>query len=411
MCYRSRLIKNPIKEPTGFDKVRVRTSCCRCPDCRRVRSNDWLVRSYFEFLGNNRQAFFFSLDFDDEHLPKWNDIPCFDSSIMSKWLKRFRKLVGKFRYFYSTDYGGLLRRPHYHIIVLPEEKFSLSQMADFVCRTWQQGHYTNIESMDSVNNDRLKAIKYVSGYTTKDLSFDVDVNYRGMPLSKRPRVQASRGYGIRALEEGIITSVDILKGNTVDLPIGKGGSVIKFCIPRYYEMKYCYDYSIVDGKSVLTKNAFGVQVCKERYNGQYVYYIKQLFSSRYLDLLKFGNNSIPYKSWYDTLSACTIDFSDFKEFVYYRPFVTNMNRGYVRDNLRNESLFRPSWSFYESVCQIYDKYCKSVDEYSDKVETEKLLNSARLRALKRIQQRPYLRLYLARRHFDFRKLQLTHNYV
>ena len=67
MCYQKRRVKNPVKPEhmTGFDKTYIKAPCGHCPSCRKVKTNDWLVRSYFEFLGNENQAFFITLTFDN----------------------------------------------------------------------------------------------------------------------------------------------------------------------------------------------------------------------------------------------------------------------------------------------------------------------------------------------------------
>ena len=201
MCYCKKKLKNRVlpEHLTGFDKIYIKAPCGTCPSCRKVKSNDWVVRSYFEFLGNHSQAFFLSLDFDNEHLPTYKGTPCFDSEIMKHFLMRLRYYLGKFRYLYATDYGGLLKRPHYHLILLPVRPYNIADVVKAVSSSWICGSHSNIEQVQSVNNDKIKAIKYVAGYTTKDISFQLSDDNRDMPSRFRPRVQASKGFGLRAL--------------------------------------------------------------------------------------------------------------------------------------------------------------------------------------------------------------------
>ena len=120
-CYRPRYICNSVlpENRTGFDKAYIKVSCGQCPACRKRRSNDWFFRSYWEYvLGHYNSAFFVSLDFDNEHLPIYKGKPCFDSELMKSFLKRLRSKVPQFRMLYTSEYGGFLRRPHYHMIVL-----------------------------------------------------------------------------------------------------------------------------------------------------------------------------------------------------------------------------------------------------------------------------------------------------
>lgn len=270
MCYKKTKRVNPIKPDhrTGFDKYTIKTPCCTCPSCRKVRAQGWLVRAFFEFEGNNRQAYFFSLDFDNEHLPTYKGVACFDSEIIKKFLKRLRNHIGSFRYFYATDYGGFLKRPHYHMICLPDKRFESGEFFKIVKAAWQQGHYTNVEAIESVHQSKLKALQYVISYASKDITFSLDQDYKDLPIRYRPRTQASKGFGLRALEEGVITPVVLLKQQPISLPLGKNGQLLKFPIPRYYEMKWCYDSEWKSDKlkTEIKKNSLGIQLAKIRHN-------------------------------------------------------------------------------------------------------------------------------------------------
>lgn len=407
MCYRKTRRRNPVMEEnrTCFDKFTIKTPCCSCPSCRRVKANDWLVRSYFEFLGNHRQAFFVSLDFDDEHLPMIDGQPCFDSQIMRKFLKRLRNTIGSFRYFYSTDFGGFLKRPHYHIIILPSCRFTLPEFFSAIKKTWQQGHYTNVECVDSVHNDKLKALQYVVSYSTKDITFTLDKDIKNLEARFRPRVQASKGFGLRALEEGIITPEMIKAGKEISLPVGRNGKLVKFPIPRYYEMKYCYDYYINEsGQSRLRKNEFGVEVSIARHNADYVHYLKSIFASRWSDVDSLEHyNEYFSLSWRNLLSDVFDNFEDFKEFVYYRPFIRRFSSsGRVATTLTgDDEFYRPAWHYYESVCQVFDKYKASLDAVRCKIETDELVRAAKFRARRKLQRNPRLVRYLRYKNFDF----------
>lgn len=415
MCYKKKNIKNPIRPDhlTGFDKVHLNVPCGTCPACRKVRSNDWLVRSYFEFLDNHRQAFFCSLDFDNVHRPSFNGKPCFDSEIMKKFLKRLRKQIGSFRYFYSTDFGGFLKNPHYHIIVLPEKRFTESSFFFHIRKTWQQGSYQNVESIDCVNHNRLKAIQYVVSYSTKDVTFNVDEYYKEcdefnkIPMRFRPRCQASKGFGLRALELGTINPDTLLSNSTIALPVGKNGKLVQFAVPRYYEMKYCYDYSWnkKELKAELTKNALGIEVAKSRHNNNYIYFIKDLFSSRWLDVSKYVDYQFNH-SWYNVVTDVLSDLDDFKEFAYVRPFIRSNLNGFITDTLSDTPYFRPNWLYFEQVSQTYESYKKHFNDIQCQIEFEKMIKNAKFRAMKRLERKPSLYRYLEHKNFDFSQLNV-----
>lgn len=414
MCYKKKFLKNPVKPEnvSGFDKYTIKVPCCQCPSCRRVKANGWLVRSYFEFLGNHRQAFFLSLDFDNEHLPLYKGQPCFDSQIMSKFLKRLRMALGSsFRYLYATDYGGFLKRPHYHMIVLPDKRFSPSFFFDAVRRTWQQGHYTNIEVIDSVNNDKLKALQYVVSYSTKDVTFSLDRQFRGDPdfkLRFRPRVQASKGFGLRALEECVITPDMLLSGKPVSLPVGKNGKLVEFPVPRYYEMKLCYDYYWDDEGSHLRKNQFGVDVAKSRHNVDYLHFLKEFAVSRYLpvDAIEEYKSIFGTRPWSVTMQECYDNYEDFKLFVYYRPFIKSYNLEWVSTTISSDLPFARSWYRYEMICHLYDVYKQKLYDVQNEIETQELIKSAKRRAIKKLERNPGLVRYLRYKHYDFNQLKI-----
>ena len=415
MCYNKKKLKNRILDShrSGFDKEVIKVPCGTCPSCRRVKCNEWLVRSYFEFLGNNNQGFFVTLDFDDQHLPRWYGKPCFDSRVIGKFLDRLRHEIGSFRYFYSTDYGGLLQRPHYHLALFPSNRITINEFIRAIVAKWQQGSHTNIEMIDSVHQDKLKAIQYVVGYAVKDITWRQDdfnfLSDNKMPPRYRPRVQASKGFGLRALEEGIIKPSDLLSEGVVALPLGKNGALIKLPIPRYYEMKLCYDYNWdpVARKAELIKNEFGVQVSQHRHNVHYVHFIDEFRTSMGLDI----HNQEFYKDtifsnlkWFEVVNNCLDFFEDFGEFVYYRPFIIFFSGSTVIDNIRNEKLIKPNWSYYEAAVQVYEKFQKLISDSKCKIETEKLIQGAKDRAKYRIRNSKRLYNYLVKKHFDFNLL-------
>lgn len=417
MCYIKKKLRNRVLDShrTGFDKEFIKAPCGCCPQCRKTRSNDWLVRSYFEFLGNRNNVYFVTLDFDEQHIPRfprWTGKPCFDSEVMKHFLARLRQQIGPFRYFYVSEYGGLLKRPHYHIIVRPLQKLSKSKFFTVIHKTWQQGHFTDIEVLDSVNNNPMKAIEYVCSYTTKDITWDIeefDRSLSDMPLRYRPRFQASKGYGYQALELGYITPQMIKDGSRVSLPIGKNGSLVSLPIPRYYEMKLAYDvhYDSSTGKTELLKNEVGVDIAKNRHNSHYKYYLKKFFASRHETMkdydLSFYNGDI----WKNIVYSCVENMDDFAEFVYYRPFIRYWNRSqYIYDTIRNEFLYRPNWFYYNIACDVFDKYQTHLSKVKCDLEVDKLVRAAKERAYAKLRRNPAKYRYLVRKGFDFSQLNI-----
>lgn len=382
MCLQKIYLRNPVKEENkrGFDKCQIKVQCNKCADCRKQKSNDWLVRSYFEFRNNNRQAFFLSLDFDNQHLPIWqighglvskkvrkellqyafkktkdphikrSDTlplpegfqPCFDTKEVQDFLHRLRYYVGQFTYFFASDYGGALKRPHYHMVILPLKHIRENLFFQYVGHCWIAGHHLKIDSLDSVNHNPLKGISYITQYTTKDISFDLLQKEAYLPSRHQSRNQASKRYGYSALECGDITIDDLKNNSPVALPIGKNGKLCRFQIPRYYELKLAYDYrwDSDEKKAYLIKNDLGVEISKLRHNGDYVHYVRSFFASRHdpailkiVDIRKLLNTLgieefHPYLSWTwkEILYDISYKFRDFCEFIYCRPFMQYYSR-------------------------------------------------------------------------------------
>lgn len=123
MCYDKLFIKNKVypRNRCGFDRPYLEVPCSSCPSCRKQRANDWFVRTYFELKYSTfPYVYFLTLDFDNEHLPRYRNVPCFDTEVMKHFFYRLRGYIGAFRYFYVTEYGGFLRRPHYHVILFTD---------------------------------------------------------------------------------------------------------------------------------------------------------------------------------------------------------------------------------------------------------------------------------------------------
>lgn len=97
--------------PDGGAPIQVK--CNRCPECRARYSYEWAVR-----LGHENRfhaaSCFITLTYGEEFLPADRSLRASD---VTKFLKRLRKLIGRFRYFYCGEYGGQRGRPHYHMIL------------------------------------------------------------------------------------------------------------------------------------------------------------------------------------------------------------------------------------------------------------------------------------------------------
>lgn len=87
--------------------------CGHCIECAEEYTREWSFRIMDE-ASQYEQNCFLTLTYNDEHLPEDG---CLVKRDYQLFLKRFRKSVGKVRYFGCAEYGGIGLRPHYHIIL------------------------------------------------------------------------------------------------------------------------------------------------------------------------------------------------------------------------------------------------------------------------------------------------------
>lgn len=406
MCLRKREIRNPVSKEheTGFDKLFIKVPCGNCPECRKLKSNDWVFRSYFEFLKDDKPAFFITLTYDEEHLPVYNGKPCFDFRHIQTFFSRVRYPLGKFRYFIASEYGGLLHRPHYHLILIPETNFSLLELNNVVNEYWEYGFINQIDSLASVNGSKQKAVSYISQYVTKDMDFDVYAYEFDMPSYHRQKLQASKGYGSNCN----LTYEDFKRGY-IFLPLGKDGASVRFNIPRYYELRQCYDYhwDKINKKVELVKNEFGVELSIDRHNRHYKYMMLQLFSSRNMHLEEyFGEDYLFSEPWHSVVHDCFSDKENLLEFCYYRPFLTfSEHTCFDYLNMSFVDGFKSSrFVHFSRVFSLLDNYFNHFFMIKDRILTERLFVQQKKRMYYKVRNNKRLYRYLQFKNFDFSQI-------
>lgn len=463
-CFRYRKIRNPLAvERRGFyDKFSISIPDCRCSKCRKQKQNDWLVRSYFEYTSKPTSAFFVTLDFDDEHLPVYDSIPCFDSNLMTRFFEilRNQSKLPPFRYLYASDYGGALERPHYHVAFLfDKDAVSLDDFSVILTFYWKFGNHEDIQQVNPrYKGNPFKCFEYICKYTTKDLKFELRTRESKLPARHRSRTYASVGYGAqcmdpsefnssRLIRDGVvfndvptITRTYMLQNSVVYLDIRNDGMLVPFTIPRYYELKLMYDYSYncLDKKSSLIKNADGAALAQLRHNRRYVQLYNDILNSRNLNILtdevreKFKTvyPDSPYNgvSWCDIVDDISIDSGylfefckiyDYFEFKPYRPN-SFISIPVVFEAPNGYKYLKNSYSMYGVDAQYIpyykvDLFLHAFFIYSLSLQLQNLRNAhfddwqqneaCKARLLYELQHNPQKRSYLRRKHFDFNKLK------
>lgn len=97
----------------------IEIACGQCAGCRLDRSKTWAVRCMHEAQMHEDNCFI-TLTFDEEHLWKRENPGSICNKEHQKFLKRYRKYLGKGRkikYYMAGEYGDENNRPHYHYCI------------------------------------------------------------------------------------------------------------------------------------------------------------------------------------------------------------------------------------------------------------------------------------------------------
>ena len=93
--------------------------CNKCALCNEKKAQQWSFRALCESYTSNKQAYFITLTYNNEHLPKNGVFP----EEIQLFFKRLRTKLDRrgishnLRYIAVSEYGHWSKRPHYHIIL------------------------------------------------------------------------------------------------------------------------------------------------------------------------------------------------------------------------------------------------------------------------------------------------------
>ena len=200
--YKNDLIGRMRKEYKEVNLV----PCGKCPNCLKRRASAWSVRLMQEEKVS-KSAYFITLTYNSDSVPiTRNGYLSICKEHLQKWLKRVRYRHGEghwpLKYYAVGEYGGNLKRPHYHVILFNADLkllFDKSQrlvldaygMDGKVCVNsldWHDGHVT----VGCVTGASV-------GYTLKYISKP----YKNFQLNDdrvKPFSLMSKGLGLSYLE-------------------------------------------------------------------------------------------------------------------------------------------------------------------------------------------------------------------
>lgn len=265
MCVKTLDIYNKAKKFSyrGFSLINS-VPCGVCPECQQRKSNDYLVRSYFEWkncISQGGFAYFDTLTYNNSHLPRHYGINHFSKSDIVSFFKKLRVYLSRrkfrtdFKYFVSAEYGGLKHRPHYHLLIYNyDPRLSVARLWYLIHKAWRTNGYTDTRSKAPARVlNSSAALTYVAKYVQKDQEYQKVVDQRIEKLNRIGRADAilshiddfkpfhlqSNGLGDCVLK--FVSIHEIFDKGVLFLP-DKKYLWKKYSIPQYNNRKMFYYY-------------------------------------------------------------------------------------------------------------------------------------------------------------------------
>lgn len=138
--------------------------CGKCPACLS-RDREELAQRLIIEAHVSKCSYFITLTYDDEHLPIYQGVNCFDKEQVRSFIRALRDSYRDdgvhFRYFVTSEYGDNTQRSHYHAIFFYDSFESRQQVYEDIKKRWTFGNI----SVDSVT---IASARYVAKYCLKE---------------------------------------------------------------------------------------------------------------------------------------------------------------------------------------------------------------------------------------------------
>lgn len=196
-----------VVRPSTGTVEKIKVGCGRCPNCLRKKRFEWSMRIGAE-IDKCHDAFFTTLTFDDDNLPR-----CLDTgrSHWQRFMKRFRKNTGLkfFKYFCCSELGEKKGRIHFHCIFINIHHGS-TWLKKQLERDWGNGFV----DVQYIKNSK-KCAEYVSKYCYQDMDrpscfyvdYKIDENRIFKVRVQTPkyfRRYVSKGMGLALLSDAFV---------------------------------------------------------------------------------------------------------------------------------------------------------------------------------------------------------------
>lgn len=253
----------------GYNKV-YKVPCNECDECLLARSKRKAAQMMIENYDRKDESgsWFITLTYDDNHIPYnevWKDgkMISVEESLPPKdpYLYEFKKdrkkcikpfidnlsyyakknyRDEKLMWFYSAEYGGVTKRPHFHMIVfglhipITELKF-YEQRDGYILYEWTKGAEIWENGFVTVGNFTPETAAYVAGYVLKKQSTKKK-NWWYTQQGKIPEYTGQSRYPAIGSNYYLKHKDEIYQTDEIYIPGALG--VMKLRPTSYYDQKY-----------------------------------------------------------------------------------------------------------------------------------------------------------------------------
>jgi hypothetical protein len=242
-----------VPRPSGKGALdRITIPCGKCMACLSKKRSQWSFRLTQE-LKASYSAYFVTLTYDNDHIPKNNSLCKSDCQL---FLKRLRhrvdtwyitneinkyELKSKIRYFLVGEYGSNTARPHYHVILFNLPLWALSK--HMIEDSWSKDGV--MIGQIHIGSVTPASINYTAKYCINEIVSANDKENTFTLMSRRP------GIGVNYVER----LGDYHRQNKIFYGVADHGK--KVSLPRYLRDKIFNDYEI-------RKNAIEVEKRRDK---------------------------------------------------------------------------------------------------------------------------------------------------
>lgn len=173
MCLSPKYITNRSLHYDLFKPLKLQVPCGKCEECKKVNRNEWFIRCVYEWKNHDyKNTYFYTLTYNNEHLPTLDGLPIFRKRDLQLFLKRLRARLAsydiKLKYLITCEFGELKGRSHYHALFYLDKEINQYWFFKFVQQSWIYGFVKPGQNVGFVNS--TSGIQYVVKYVTKDYS-------------------------------------------------------------------------------------------------------------------------------------------------------------------------------------------------------------------------------------------------